>query len=117
MDEMYGVMAGFALDFYIESRLSEEESNKVTKVIDGDIEKYINQISDFIKLEINDDKEFLSLLDEYYNNYFLDYILHFSLLDGQVNEVDPDVKDFILFCDRMANTCVKNIVESILYSE
>lgn len=115
MKEMYGVMAGFALDFYIESNLTVKESEVVMEHIDNDIDNVMNTITAYIEEQISEDKEFVEMLSEYYNNNFLDYLAFFKLMDGQVESIDTEVKDFILLCNRLAESCVKDIVKNILY--
>lgn len=115
MREIYGVMAGFALDYYIENKLSVEDGKIVMDYIDKDVEAVTNKIARYIENKLSDEKELLSLLDEYYNNYFVDYLIHFSLVNGQVYEIDEEIKEFILFCNRISEDCVKDIIENILW--
>lgn len=115
MREIYGVMAGFALDYYIENKLSVEDGKIVMDYIDKDVEAVTNKIARYIENKLSDEKELLSLLDEYYNNYFIDYLIHFSLVNGQVYEIDEEIKEFILFCNRISEDCVKDIIENILW--
>lgn len=117
MREIYEVMTGFALDYYIENNLSSEEGKIVMNYIDEDVEVVTNKIARHIEDKLNDDKELLSLLEDHYNNYFLDYLIHFSLVNGQVSETDEEIKEFILFCNRIAKDCIKDIIDDILYNE
>ena len=114
MREIAQVIAGFGLDFYIETYLTKDESEKANKEIDKDVDSVISKISDYV--ELNADKEFLNYMEEFYDNQFIDYLAHFKLMNGEVVSIDEEIKNFIICCNDICKDCVKEIINNILYN-
>lgn len=110
----YKVMAGFALDFYMENNIEVDINEFVKAIVEDNMEIVIDKVAEVIQNKAEEDHKFNLIVTNVFMNNFSDYMYHF-LFVKDVTKFDKEIEDFILLCSQLANKeDIRKILDELL---